>query len=214
MPVSAAKSVSALYVDASRMVNSSGGYGTSHSVAAMPVTTQFDTLLKHREQFLAFLERRVHDRNKAEDILQAAYMRALEHEGNVQQHESIVGWFYRVLRNAVIDSYRRHSVENEGLAVLAREMEDAATPPVDLRDEVCLCLQSAVDSLSPDYAELLREVDLADEPLAAYAQKRHLTSNNAAVRAHRARAALRKALIRSCGACADHHCENCTCKRC
>ncbi|MEZ2346587.1 sigma-70 family RNA polymerase sigma factor [Terriglobus sp. RCC_193] len=196
------------------MLSSSGGYGTSHSVAAMPVTTKLDTLLEHRGQFLAFLERRVHDRNKAEDILQAAYIRALEHEGNVQEHESVVGWFYRVLRNAVIDSYRRHSVENEGLALLAREMEDAVTSPVDLRDEVCLCLQSAVDSLSPDYAELLREVDLADEPLTAYAQKRSLTSNNAAVRAHRARAALRKELLRSCGACAEHHCEVCTCKRC
>ena len=174
----------------------------------------FDTLLQHRSQFLAFLERRVHDHARAEDILQAAYMRALEHEGSVQDHESIVGWFYRVLRNAVIDSYRRRTVESEGLALLAREMEGASTPPADLRDEVCQCLASAVESLTPEYAQLLREVDLADEPLAAYATKRGIASNNAAVRAHRARAALRKELIRTCGACAEHHCEVCTCKPC
>lgn len=196
------------------MPNPSGSGDALSAATSLPAMTQLDTLLQHRSQFLAFLQSRVHDHARAEDILQAAYMRALEHEGSVQDHESIVGWFYRVLRNAVIDSYRRRSVEDEGLAQLATEMEGASTPPADLRDEVCQCLASAVNSLSPEYAQLLREVDLADEPLTAYAQKRGIASNNAAVRAHRARAALRKALIRSCGACAEHHCEVCTCKRC
>jgi hypothetical protein len=37
--------------------------------------------------------------------------------------------------------------------------------------------------------------------------------SNAAVRIHRARAAFRKHLVRTCGACAEHSCIDCTCRK-
>src|SRR3954466_8778443 len=58
----------------------------------------------HR-QFLGFLEKRVESRAAAEDILQSAFARGLEH-GASPQDEKAVAWFYRILRNAVIDHYR------------------------------------------------------------------------------------------------------------
>lgn len=173
-----------------------------------------DTLLEYRRQFLCFVQRRVGDAALAEDILQSAYMRALQHDGDVREAESMVAWFYRVLRNALIDHYRRRTTESEALAVWAREMEDAVVPPPEIRDEVCRCLTAAMDGLPANYAELLREVDLKEEPLSAFAQQHNITASNAAVRAHRARTALRRELIRTCGACAEHACETCTCRRC
>ena len=47
----------------------------------------------------------------------------------------------------------------------------------------------------------------------AYAEQKGLSSNNAAVRVFRAREALKKRVIESCGTCAEHGCVNCTCKR-
>ena len=58
------------------------------------------SLLNLRLQFLGFIERRLHDRGLAEDILQSAYLRALEASGKLRKDESAVAWFYRILRNA------------------------------------------------------------------------------------------------------------------
>ena len=77
--------------------------------------TSLNTIFEQRKQFLGFVQRRVNDPTLAEDILQAAYMRALQHEGELERGESVAAWFYRVLRNAVIDFYRRRSSEDKAL---------------------------------------------------------------------------------------------------
>lgn len=172
----------------------------------------FGTLLDLRRRFLAFLERRVRDRVLAEDILQAAYLRALEARGRLRADESAVAWFYRILRNAVIDHSRRRTTEGAALERWALELEGATAPEPQLEETVCQCIAGALDVIAPAYADLLREVDLKEGSLAAYATAHGITAANAAVRAHRARAALRKQLIRCCGTCAEHGCIECRCK--
>src|SRR4051812_4380887 len=61
----------------------------------------------HRE-FLAFLMRRVESKEAAEDILQTAFTKGLERGAEVED-EKVVAWFYRVLRNSIIDHYRKRS---------------------------------------------------------------------------------------------------------
>ena len=174
--------------------------------------TALHTLLDLRGQFLAFLRRRVDDTAVAEDILQSAYVRALESSHRLKEDESVVAWFYRILRNAIIDNYRRRTTENAALERWAVELTDVSTPEPQLFDATCRCIESALDSIKPGYAELLRDVDLAEGELATYAGKHSISPANAAVRAHRARAALRKQLVQSCGACSAHGCLDCTCR--
>ena len=175
--------------------------------------TEFNTILNHRKVFLGFVQRRIGDRAVAEDILQAAYMRALEHEGDLRRNESVVGWFYRVLRNAVIDYYRRRSSEEKALEIWSRELDLAVDPTPEIQSEICVCLGRVLDSIRPDYADLIRAVDLGEQPLQHFANDKSISASNAGVRAHRARAALRKQLIATCGSCAEHACLNCTCRR-
>jgi RNA polymerase sigma factor (sigma-70 family) len=175
----------------------------------MPETT-LNTLLDHRARFLGFVRRRVENPALAEDILQSAYMRALQSNTVPGEEESIVTWFYRVLRNAVIDHYRRRATEGKALEAWAHELETTITPQI--HDEVCACLTRVLDLIAPSYADLLRNVDLNEQPLHLYANAHNLTPTNAGVRAHRARAALRKQLIKTCGACAEHACIDCTCR--
>ena len=170
-----------------------------------------ETLLETRRQFLAFLERRLDNRALAEDILQTAYLRALENSGALRASESAVAWFYRILRNAIIDHYRRRTTESAALTRWAAELETETTLDPALFQTTCACITRALDSMSPSYAALLREVDLAENPLADYAARHGINSRNAAVRAHRARTALRNQLIDCCGACATHGCLDCTC---
>jgi RNA polymerase sigma factor (sigma-70 family) len=170
-----------------------------------------DVIIERRREFLRFLERRVSSSDLAEDILQSAYVRALQKEGTLRAGESAPAWFYRILRNAVIDFYRHRHVQDRALDEWAKELETEVAPNDLTKDVVCRCLANVLPSLPNTYAAILEEVDLAEGSLATFAKRHGITAANAAVRAHRARKALKLRLIETCGACAVHHCLNCNC---
>ncbi|HEX6323946.1 MAG TPA: sigma-70 family RNA polymerase sigma factor [Vicinamibacterales bacterium] len=169
-------------------------------------------LADHHRRFAGFLEKRVGDRALAEDILQDAFARNLEKAAAVPP-DAVVPWFYTVLRNAVIDRHRREQVRNRRLEAFARELERRRDAAGDLDREICACVTGVAASLKPEYADLLARVDVGGASLKEYASERGMTANNAAVRAHRARTALRRRLAESCGACAEHGCLDCGCRR-
>jgi RNA polymerase sigma-70 factor (ECF subfamily) len=68
-----------------------------------------------------------------------------------------------------------------------------------------------LDSIRSDYAEILRRVDLGDERLADVAAGLGITVNNATVRLHRARKALRDQLRAFCGTDSARACADCGC---
>ena len=170
-----------------------------------------DVLIRFRRRFLAFIRPRVSDAETAEDILQMAYLRALSAKDGLHDEESAVAWFYRILRNAIIDFYRSRGAESAAHQRWAMEFSEAPTD-LDLREMVCRCVEAALDTLTPAYAEIVRAVDLEGAKLAEYAATHGTTPGNAAVRIHRARASLKKQLIRCCGSCALHGCLHCTCR--
>jgi RNA polymerase sigma factor (sigma-70 family) len=175
--------------------------------------TPLNQLFDQRRQFLSFVQRRVSDRGLAEDILQSAYLRAFEHRDDFKPGEPAVAWFYRLLRNAVIDSYRRDASKDRALEAWTRELEASTEVSLELEEEVCACLHGILDGLKPEYSEILRAVDLGEQRVQEFAEQHSLSASNAGVRVHRARAALRKELLRTCGSCAEHACLNCTCKK-
>lgn len=166
-------------------------------------------LVSQRHEFLAFLERKVGNRALAEDILQGAFERSLSAAEQVQQEESARAWFYRVLRNAVIDHQRRAGASARRLEELARELEAAPEPELDTA--VCQCVSGVAASLKPEYAEVLRAVEVDGIPVKDFAVQSGISSSNAAVRVFRARQALKLQLQRCCGSCADDNCRDCTC---
>ncbi|KAB2969756.1 MAG: sigma-70 family RNA polymerase sigma factor [Thermoanaerobaculia bacterium] len=167
--------------------------------------------VENHRRFLAFLERRVESRAAAEEILQEAFLRGLERAGEILDDERAVAWFYRLLRNAVVDHYRRRGAEARGLEALARELGDASEPPPEVEAALCHCFEALLPALRPEYSEILRRVDLEGSRPADFARVTGLTANNAMVRLHRARKALRTDLQRSCRTCADHGCLDCSC---
>jgi len=122
-----------------------------------------------------------------------------------------VPWFYRTLRNAAIDRYRRQATADKALEAFAKELEAHAQPIAELESEICACVTRLAQTLKPEYAEVLQAVDVEGQPVKVFANARMLTATNAGVRAFRAREALRKRVVQSCGTCAEHGCLNCTC---
>jgi RNA polymerase sigma factor (sigma-70 family) len=167
-------------------------------------------LSEHHGQFLAFLRRRVGNDAVAEDILQDAYAKSLDKLDQVENEDSVVGWFYRLLRNAVVDHYRKAGTEKKAKAAFEQEAESTFEP--ELRQNICTCVSAVLPTLKPEYADIVGAVELGDKPIAQVAAERGLTANNATVRLHRARAALRRRLVEVCGTCSTHGCLDCTCR--
>jgi RNA polymerase sigma factor (sigma-70 family) len=158
--------------------------------------------------FLGFVRARVGSAAEAEDLLQAAYVKAAEKAGTIRDSESTVAWFYRLLRNAIVDLQRERRRSATEPLEAAPEAADA-----ELHRAVCACVNDLVPTLKPEWGRLVRRVDLEGESVPEAARVEGITANNAAVRLHRARAALRDKLRVVCGACARHGCLDCGCHR-
>ena len=173
-------------------------------------------LTENQSLFETFLRRRMQDDFIVQDLLQQSFLKAIQQQHSLNNAESVVSWFYRILRNTVVDYYRSKASENtrrNDFLKQARVLADDHVPSLDeVKGTVCSCLDGVVSALRPGYADLIRRVDLTGETLAIVARDLQITPNNATVRLHRARQALRQSLENSCGICSKHGCLNCTCK--
>ena len=173
-------------------------------------------LAENRSLFEIFLHRRVQDDFTVQDLLQQSFVKAIQQQHSLTNEESVVPWFYRILRNTVIDYYRSHASENthrNDFLKQSRVLDDDQVPSLDeIKPIICTCLDGVLSALRPGYADLIRRVDLSGESLTEVALNLQITPNNATVRLHRARQALRTSLENSCGVCSKHGCLNCTCE--
>jgi RNA polymerase sigma-70 factor (ECF subfamily) len=178
--------------------------------SARPSPEVVAVLVENHRRFLEFLERRVGSREAAEDILQEAFVRGLTRGGQIDDAESAIAWFYRVLRNAIVDHWRRRGAEQRAVERAALSGDDRVEDD-ELMNTVCGCAGDLIETLSPEYGSVLKRVDLNGASVKAFAEEAGITANNASVRLHRARRALLKQVQRSCGTCADHGCFDCQC---
>jgi len=88
-------------------------------------------LTANHDRFLAFLARRVHRRDVAEEILQDAFVRGIARGGALREDESAIAWFYRLLRNAI--GGRRDHTRERGGAGVPRAAGAAAARRAELR---------------------------------------------------------------------------------
>ncbi|MEO6603392.1 MAG: RNA polymerase sigma factor [Polyangiaceae bacterium] len=182
---------------------------------AEPETRQnpaaIQALLQNQAAFLGFLERRVGDRATAEDILQDALERGLDHLQELRSDESAVAWFYRTLRNAVIDRQRRGGTQLKALQAFEAELAAAPESSTETHAAVCRCVGRLANSLRPEYAEALRRIEVDGVAVKDYALEAGISQGAAGVRIFRAREALRRQVTHSCGSCARAGCLDCTC---
>lgn len=172
--------------------------------------TELNALVANHREFLAFVQRRVGDRALAEEIVQDAFVKSLDKLDTIE--ESAVGWFYRVLRNAITDHYRRRAAADRRTEKLAAEAAiDEGVTDAELHAVACKCVGELAETLKPEYATALRRIEVDGVSVKDYADEAGITPSNAGVRIFRAREALKKQVSRACGTCADHGCLDCQC---
>lgn len=155
-----------------------------------------------RPGHLRFLRSRLRSREDAEDVLQEFALKAIQGADRLTDLAKVDAWLSITLRNALFDRYRRN-------AGRARLQESVRAEPIcepeepEALDRPLDCLTLAIDGLKPETAALLRRAELQEIPLKALAEVMAITANNAGVRVHRAREALRQAMKTRCAACTE-----------
>lgn len=159
-------------------------------------------------QFLSFLRQRMTDPLRAEDLLQSAFARALEHAAELRRAQSAEAWFYRILRNALTDDYRRRVVRDREIPL---ENPDQLPARESKPLRACPCAGRELRALKPEYADALRTIAMGGTAVRAYAREHGISPAHASVRLHRARTALRQKVEAVCQSCAQTGCVDCSC---
>lgn len=166
-----------------------------------------DRLSGERTKFVRFARRRLSSEADAEDLVQQALVRAAERIESVRDPAHVEAWFYRLLRRMIADVRANHAVRAARLDLLRPDLDEASPEEI----ATCGCSLGLLEKLHPGYATMLRRVDLDDEPIGDVARSLGVTVNSATVRLHRARKALREALLDACGTTSVRACAGCGC---
>ncbi len=182
-----------------------------------PITSEVITLLvNNRERFRSFLSRRLGNESVADEILQQSLLKAVEKQSSLNDKESVIPWFYRILRNTLTDHYRSDATDMKKKEELIAELEatqaDLSPPKDELGKAICQCFEGLLPALKPTYSDIIRRIDLVGQTPESVAEELGISANNLQVRLHRARQALRKSLEHTRGACSKHACLDCTCR--
>ncbi len=105
-----------------------------------------------RQSLRRFIRRFVHLPWDAEDIVQEAYLRLLEHRPRGRDSNEIPRYLFAIARNLVVDRRRRAVREarrRESLFELKAQLDNAAPAPDELAvvDQASECLRGALDEL-------------------------------------------------------------------
>ena len=170
-----------------------------------------ERLLADRPRFVSFVSARIGDRATAEDLVQSAAVQALSDAHDLGGLE-LSRWFYRVLRNAIIDRHRRFAAEGRALE---RYQSDPAThiDVVAPTKRLCRCVTRALAALEPTLRSAIEAIEVRGHKPAQFAHEAGISSGNAAVRVHRARRKLAEQLKAICGTCTLDSCSDCDCGR-
>jgi RNA polymerase sigma-70 factor (ECF subfamily) len=167
-------------------------------------------LIEHRRDFLRLLTQRVGDPETAEEVLQQFYLRVVSRAFALRTRESLLAWLSRLLRTVLADYARREATRRRHETAYAQQQALTREDP-ELESTVCTCLYALLPMLKPEYADILRRVDLRGEPRQQVARALGVSMNNITVRLHRARQALKRALLLWCTTCREHGFLRCAC---
>ena len=153
-----------------------------------------------RPRRLRYLIARLRSRDDAEDVLQDFTVKALQGAHGVRE-DKIDAWLNVSLRNALFDCYRRDGARKRFSESATAEPVECSEPADDADETSIQCLSASIAELKPSYAAVLRRADLDDLPLGKVSAELGLTTNNTAVRLHRAREMLRRVMHDRCLTC-------------
>ncbi|MEE2902877.1 MAG: sigma-70 family RNA polymerase sigma factor [Myxococcota bacterium] len=169
-------------------------------------TLVHDALSRERKGFYQFVRARVPP-EEVDDIVQQAAMRAIEHASSLKDPQRVIPWLYKIHRNVLVDVVRKKRSE-------VRLIDDSQNIPEKVQsdfEEWCACSTTQITAINSRYGTILKLVDMKGFSLNEVSRMLGISVNNATVRLHRARIALRKQMLEHCGVSSIRECLDCRC---
>lgn len=124
-----------------------------------------DLVSKYQRPVFSIILRMVRNRATAEDLAQEAFVKAFRALGSFDLERKFSSWLFTIAHNTAIDHLRRKSPPLLPLETQDEEQPDLlaflATPAEDspegraLRGDLLRAIESALEGLRPEYAEVL-----------------------------------------------------------
>ena len=159
-------------------------------------------------RLLAYIDRRVANRDQAKDVLQDVFVRI---QANATKHadvESVTGWVYHITRNAIADHHRARAktqaLNTERLAPAS--VADTTTAPAIEADEIeseageelARCIRPLLQRLPEPYRKAVARTDLEGTSQQQAAEEAGISLSGMKSRVQRGRAKLKEALLDCC----------------
>jgi len=172
---------------------------------------------ENHDQLLAFINKRIKNKEESEDILQEVFIKILSKIGTLKDSSKLQAWVYQMTRNAIIDSIRKKKFQ---------EMEDEVKDIEVATDENAMneatgWIGKYVDALPENYREAVILYEIKGLSQKEIADQLGISYVNARSRIQRGRHLLKKNLTDCCtfnvdvyGNIIDYHsrpkdCSNC-----
>ena len=184
---------------------------TSNAAAVRQVLTE-----THRH-CLSYLQGRLGSVEEARDVMQSFMLHAIDRAESLRDITTVRGWLSRLLATSIADHQRKAARRRQRETMMSPEFFDTtpanagAETDAELDAAICACLNQLMPTLRPDHADLLRRIDLQEEPRDVVAASLGISLANLAVRLHRARQALKRRLVEMCLTCPEHGFMDCGC---
>lgn len=149
--------------------------------------------LAYEAQLKGFVQKRIIDKDEANDILQQLYLKVYKNCEQLQEVKNTKAWLYQITRNAVYDFFRENS-RRESIADL--ELAEGELPE-DTRHDVEALVEPLINLLPAEYAEALRLSELEEISQKEIAERLGISYSGAKSRVQRGREKL-KALFMEC----------------
>ena len=182
------------------------------TVAAMEAHALLQMLMPERARFVRFARLRLASEADAEDLVQRSLARPAERAATLDEPTRAIGWFFRILRRAIVD-YRRTGASDPMRRQASTNLELLADDRVAPTSATCACSVRLLEDVRPAYREVVRRIDLDGDDPATVAAELGISLENLHVRLHRARRALRADVERYCGVTSLGACLDCACDR-
>jgi RNA polymerase sigma-70 factor, ECF subfamily len=172
-------------------------------------TSQSIDLGRYRQALLDHIRSIVRNPTEAEDVLQEVLVKAHQSIGQLRAEGALTTWLFRIATHLGIDHLRKHSRQPEvAHDVDPKDLasEDDGAPGLQRvveQQEMSACVQRFLLNLPSVYRTVLLLHDLDGLTAPEIASSLGITVENAKVRLHRARAALRAALEAGCSFSCD-----------
>lgn len=142
-----------------------------------------------------YIQKRVKHVHDAEDILQDVYLKIHHNGQNLRQRSKLEAWLFQIVRNAIIDFYRRNKRHQE----FKEGVEPGAESEIQNETaNLAACLEPIINELSDKDRRTLQLIDLQGKRQTQLAHELGVPVSTVKSQVQRARKKLGSALLRCC----------------